>query len=157
MGAFDDAQMRRWQAGPRPRRRRRCRHHQQPVCWGAQHHGLRLSERGLLPSQWSAQHLADEILRLRPHPCLRRSRPRPPGCGAPPLQQVAAPALLSRRQPAGQKGRHHGHRRRSSLGNAPGHWQGKLCRKSWGVKGRNWEGESSWKSGGDEHVFIAGR
>jgi hypothetical protein len=26
-----------------------------------------------------------------------------------------------------------------------------------GVKGRNWEGESSWKSGGDEHVFIASR
>jgi hypothetical protein len=34
---------------------------------------------------------------------------------------------------------------------------GGFAGKSWRVKGeRNWEGKSSWKSGGDEHVFIAG-
>jgi len=82
----------------------------------------------LLPSRLSAQHLTDEIPRLGPHPCHCRSRPWPPGCGAPLLQQVAArPALLSRQQPAGQKGRRQGHRRRSSLGDAPcNRWQCKL-------------------------------
>jgi hypothetical protein len=31
-----------------------------------------------------------------------------------------------------------------------------LCRKSWRVKGgRYWERESSWKSGGDEHVLYS--